>query len=157
MNNWICSHYPNYTPVPYSAFLVLHRRNFANCKQVRFTSRFHELSLPCPPTAHKHQFKLQVTNSGCILSIADETQNSWYFFLAKETPRYTLFCSSTHKQMGVGIWKSAPLRTKYAAYMYAELSSHILQYKIDHSPVLAEYTPMYMVWMTFIVSGISQW
>ena len=25
-----------------------------------------------------------------------------------------------------------------------------------HSPVLAEYTPMYMVWVTFIVSGITQ-
>ena len=27
---------------------------------------------------------------------------------------------------------------------------------IYHSPVLAEYTPMYMFWTTFIVSGISQ-
>ena len=27
---------------------------------------------------------------------------------------------------------------------------------VDHSPVLAEYTPIYMVWVTFIASGISQ-
>ena len=119
---------------------------------------------------HAHQqhtnikFKLQVTNPGCILSIADATQNSLLSFFPKETlcKVYSTifeFCSSTHKQMGVGIWKSAPrhhLRTKYAAYMYAELSSHNLQYKIDHSPVLIEYTPMYMVWLTFIVSGITQ-
>ena len=29
-------------------------------------------------------------------------------------------------------------------------------YMIDHSPVLDEYTPMYMVCVTFIASGISQ-
>ena len=28
--------------------------------------------------------------------------------------------------------------------------------KIDHSPVLAEYTPMYMVLITSIAPGISQ-
>ena len=28
--------------------------------------------------------------------------------------------------------------------------------KIDHSPLLAEYTPMYMVLITPIASGISQ-
>ena len=155
MNNWICSHCPNYTPVPYSAFLVLHRRNFANCKQVCFTSRFHELRLPCPPTAHKHQnlnYKWQILGVFYQLLMKHKIHDT-SFLQRKPTVRYTLFCSSTHKQMGVGIWKSAPLRTKYAAYMYAELSSHILQYKIDHSPVLAEYTPMYMV---FIASGISQ-
>ena len=30
------------------------------------------------------------------------------------------------------------------------------QNNMYHSPVLAEYTPMYMDWITFIASGISQ-
>ena len=28
--------------------------------------------------------------------------------------------------------------------------------KFDHSPVLIENTPMYMDWISFIVSGITQ-
>ena len=31
------------------------------------------------------------------------------------------------------------------------------EYKQCHSPVVAVYTPMYMVWVTFIESGITQW
>ena len=42
------------------------------------------------------------------------------------------------------------------------LSTHILITKfddygpVDHLPVFVEYTPMYMVWVTFIASGITQ-
>ena len=42
------------------------------------------------------------------------------------------------------------------------LSTHILVTKfddygpVDHLPVFVEYTPMYMLWVTFIASGITQ-
>ena len=31
-----------------------------------------------------------------------------------------------------------------------------LHYKYEHSPVLVEYTLMYLVWVTFIASGMTQ-
>ena len=43
------------------------------------------------------------------------------------------------------------------AVYFIMLESHLLQPNHCNSPVVAEYTPMNMVWVTCIASGISQW
>ena len=69
-------------------------------------------------------------------------QFAWHFYDSLFTlPLPTIFTLQNILSDHIWIWNT---------------STAVWPEQNDHSPVFAEYTPMYMVWLTFIASGISQ-
>ena len=100
---------------------------YAAC--TRFRQRIHEST----------QWPQGYTIKFCVWYISIFCHQCWH------TSSQLSACTDTVKYI---LWLNLTILQTY--------TTHYDWNKIDHTPALAEYTPMYLVWITFIASGISQ-